>query len=265
MSQFGETVQRLFLRLFQYRGLIMALSRRELAVRYKGSVLGFLWTFINPIIQLVVYSAVFGSLWKNPTEHYTLYVFGGVLLWGALIGAINDGAAAMNNNSALITKSALPPEIIPARVVLTHFFNYVLTLPLFFLYAFATNEGPSLAWLQMFFFVPLALSFCFSVALGLSILGAMFRDVQYLIGSITFALFFTVPVMYRFDTLPEIVQKVLKFSPFTLLVKINGDILYYRRWVSWKEMLYLVGTVAVIFAASVIILGRYRSRIAERI
>lgn len=265
MRHFSETIQRLFQRLFQYRGLILALSRRELAVRYKGSVLGFLWTFINPIVQLIVYSAVFGSLWKNPTDHYTLYVFGGVLLWGALIGAINDGAAAMNNNSALITKSALPPEIIPARVVLTHFFNYALTLPLFFIYAFITNEGASLAWMQMLFFIPLALCFCFSVALGLSILGAMFRDVQYLIGSVTFALFFTVPVMYRFDTLPALVQKVLKFSPFTLLVKINGDILYYRRWVSWTELLYLIVMILVIFVGSIIILGRYRSRIAERI
>lgn len=257
--------ERLFSKLIQYRSLILALSKRELAVRYKGSFLGFLWTFINPIIQLIVYTLVFSSLWKNPTDHYSLYVFGGVLLWGAVIGSINDGAAAMNNNAALITKSALPPEIIPARVVLTHFFNYSLTLPLFFVYAIATGESPSLAWLQMLFFIPLTLGFCFCIALGLSMMGAMFRDVQYLIGSVTFALFFTVPVMYRFETLPATVQKILKLSPFTLIIKMNADILYYRQWVDWKELLYLFAVTLFMFCLSISILGRYRSRIAERI
>lgn len=255
----------LFMKLTKYHSLIYALARRELTVRYKGSILGFLWTFLNPVIQLTVYTIVFGSLFKNPTEHYTFYLFSGVLLWGVLVSSIIDGAGAMAANATLITKSALPPEIIPARVVLTHFLNYLLALPLFFAYAVVLGPGPDLAWLQLLFFLPLVALFCFSLALGLSVLGAIFRDVQYLISSITFALFFTVPVMYRFESLPPNVQNVLKYSPLTAILKMNADILYYRRPASGAGLLFIVGSTALIFGLSLALLRTYRARIAERL
>jgi lipopolysaccharide transport system permease protein len=265
MNSMAQTLLNLNLQVFRYRSLIWALSKRELAVRYKGSWLGFLWTFVNPVIQLCVYSLVFGSLFKNRMEDYTSYLFSGIILWNFITGSVSDGASAMSANASLITKSALPPEIIPARVVLTHFLNYSLMLPIAFLFDFLSRGSINWMGAQLFLVLPFILFFCFSLALGFSVLGAMFRDVQYLIQSILFALFFTVPVMYQFESLPLELQSYLKYSPFSLVLKMNADILYTRKLLDVGDFFYLIGISVVVFVLSLLILRRYRSRIAERI
>ena len=107
--------------LYQRRRIIWALAIRELKVRDKGSVLGFFWTFMNPLLLMVIYTVVFSSIFKTNIPHYDVYVFSGILLWNAISGCLNDVVACIVQNTALITMAALPPEIFPLRVVLSHF------------------------------------------------------------------------------------------------------------------------------------------------
>lgn len=253
------------LNILKHRAIIRALALRELRVRYKGSVLGFVWTFANPLLMMVIYSAVFGSMFRANVDHYNVYVFGGVLLWNAIAGSLNDGASSLVANASLVTKVALPPEIIPARVILTHFLNYLLTLPLYLAFCIFNHVSLSWATLQIVGLLPLYVLFIFSLVLGLSTLGIIFRDVQYLITSVVFALFFTVPATYPITNLSEKLRILFMISPFTVLVKVNADAMFFGRWVSVAEVCYIALWTVALYAISISILKKYRKRIAERI
>jgi len=251
--------------LYQRRRIIWALAIRELKVRYKGSVLGFFWTFMNPLLLMVIYTVVFTSIFKTNIPHYEVYVFSGILLWNVISGCLNDGAACIVQNTSLITKAALPPEIFPLRVVLTHFLNYLLTLPLLFGFSLLRGLVPTTHALQLLYLIPIAMLFMLSVVLGLSVLGAFYRDIQYLVNTLSFALFFTIPVMYPMSILPEKLQAVLMLSPLTQLIQMSADAFIFGKTINPRMLIATLGMTIVFLVISLLIIRKFHTRIAERI
>ena len=251
--------------LYQRRRIIWALAIRELKVRYKGSVLGFFWTFMNPLLLMVIYTVVFTSIFKTNIPHYEVYVFSGILLWNAISGCLNDGAACIVQNTALITKAALPPEIFPLRVVLTHFLNYLLTLPLLFGFSLLRGLVPTAHSLQLLYLIPIAMLFMLSVVLGLSVLGAFYRDIQYLVNTLSFALFFTIPVTYPMSILPEKLQAVLMVSPLTQLIQMSADAVIFGKTINPGMLTATLGMTIGFLVISLLIVRKFHTRIAERI
>ena len=255
----------LFRSIYQRRRIIWALSIRELKVRYKGSVLGFLWTFMNPLLMMVIYTVVFTSIFKTNIPHYEVYVFSGILLWNTISGCLNDGAACIVQNSALITKAALPPEIFAFRVVLTHFLNYFLALPLLFGFSLLRGLVPTIHVLHLLYLIPIAMLFMLSVVLGLSVLGAFYRDIQHLVNTMSFALFFTIPVTYTMSMLPDKLQAVLILSPLTQLIQMNADAFVFGKAINPKMLAATLGMTIVFLLISLLIIRKFHTRIAERI
>ena len=251
--------------LYQRRRVIWGLAIRELKVRYKGSVLGFFWTFMNPLLLMVIYTIVFTSIFKTNISHYEVYVFSGILLWNAISGCLNDGAACIVQNTALITKAALPPEIFPLRVVLTHFLNYLLTLPLLFGFSLLRGLDTTFHAFQLLFLIPIAMFFMLSVVLGLSVLGAFYRDIQYLVNTLSFALFFTIPVTYPLSILPEKLQTVLILSPLTQLIQMNADAVFFGKAINTGMLIATLSLTISFFIISLLIVRKFHTRIAERI
>lgn len=265
MKKYQQTTRLVWANIRRYRSLIWALAIRELSLRYKGSALGFLWTFVNPILTMTIYSVVFGSLLKVGIDYYSLYLFAGLLLWGFISGALNDSGPSMRASAQLITKAALPPEIIPVRVLFSHVLNYLFTLPLYLLFCLVFWRFPGPGLIQVLIIVPIATYFVFSMLLGISVLGALFRDIQHLLPSILLLIFFTTPVMYRFDALPEWLQRILQFSPFTVIMKMNADVFFFGRWLEAWDVFYMLIISTLFFLASLGFLLHFRARIAERI
>ena len=186
-------------------------------------------------------------------------------MWNAISGCLNDGAACIVQNTALITKAALPPEIFPLRVVLTHFLNYLLTLPLLFGFSLLRGLDPTFHALQLLFLIPIAIFFMLSVVLGLSVLGAFFRDIQYLVNTLSFALFFTIPVTYPLSILPEKLQKVLILSPLTQLIQMNADAVFFGKAINTGMLIATLGLTISFLIISLLIVRKFHTRIAERI
>ena len=260
-----EFSRNLFQSLYKQRRIIVALSIRELRVRYKGSVLGFLWTFMNPLLLMVIYTVVFTSLFKTDIPHYEVYVFSGILLWTAISASLIDGASSIVQNSPLITKAAIPPEVFPLRIILTHFLNYILTLPLLFCFSMIRGLTPSVYALQIIFLIPVIGMFMVSIVFGLSVLAAFYRDIQYLINTITFALFFTAPITYSLSILPEKLRIILMFSPITLIMQMNADALIFGKLIDVRMLLYVLLLTGIFFMLSLMIARKFHTRIAERI
>lgn len=247
--------------------LIYALSVREIKVRYKGSVLGFFWTFVNPLITVVVYFLIFKHLFRVQVENYPILVLAGQLLWSLIASCLNDGAVTMVANSNLITKSALPPEILPMRVVLSGFLNYFLSLLIFFPASFVLGSmsvfGPTLIQLLVFF--PLCFALMYSIVLGLSVLGAVFRDIPHIVSSLLFVLYFAAPVMYPFELLPMHLRSVLIYVPTTTIVEMGSSIFVKGAWIDGKVIMISIVQIALLTIVSLLIFRRYRSKIAERV
>ena len=116
--------------LYQYRALLIALSMRELKARYRASVLGFLWTFLNPTLNMLVYALVFGVLMRNSVPNYAYYLFTGLLPWIFFSSSVLGGTTSISDRRDLLTKVRFPAQVLPATVVLTNLINFLLSLPL---------------------------------------------------------------------------------------------------------------------------------------
>src|ERR1700687_3256705 len=112
--------------LYQYRALLWSLTLRELKARYRGSVLGFLWTFLNPTLLMLAYTLVFGIFMRQrQITHFVDFLFVGLLPWIAVSASIGAGATAISDRRDLLTKVRFPAQVLPATVVSTNFCNYL--------------------------------------------------------------------------------------------------------------------------------------------
>ena len=213
--------------LYQYRSLLAALVQRELLARYRGSVLGFLWTFMNPLLLMGVYALVFSVYMRSTIPHYTYFMFVGLLPWICFASSVSAGTSSISDRRDLLTKVRFPAQVLPATVVSVNVLNYVFSLPLVLLAA-ALSDVP-LGWQVLF--LPLVLGiqvvFTLGVTYLLSALNVGFRDLQYIVGNVLTLWFFVTPVLYRPDTLPEGARQLVQYAnPMSILVRSYQDIFY---------------------------------------
>src|SRR5689334_1150516 len=129
--------------LFQYRALLGSLTQRELKARYRGSILGFFWTFLNPTLLMLVYALVFGLFMRNPIPDYPYFIFVGLLPWIFFSTSVTAGASAISDRRDLLTKVRFPAQVLPATVVATNGTNFLLSLPLMVILGLAFGVRPT--------------------------------------------------------------------------------------------------------------------------
>lgn len=232
--------------LYAYRQMIASLVRKELRGRYKGSVLGFLWTFINPLLQLVVYTMVFSVIMKNGIEKYYMFLFVGLIPWIFFSTSITSGCSSVLQSKDLVKKIYFPREVLPIASVTSGFINMLYCFIVIFVVLFVTGFGVNfyaILFLPAIMLVEYLLSLGF--AMIFSALTVYFRDLEYTLGIITMAWTYLTPVMYGVDTVPEELQFVLHLNPMTPVIEAYRDILYYKQ-VPHMETLLLALAVGVV-------------------
>jgi len=121
--------------LYRYRSLVWALVVRHLATRYRGSVLGFMWSFLNPLCLMLIYSLVFKYYIRfSGVENYTIFLFCGLLPWLWFSSSLSESTSSIVSSGHLITKSMFPAHILPTVSVITNLINFILSLPLLFIF-----------------------------------------------------------------------------------------------------------------------------------
>lgn len=215
--------------LYRRRELIATLVSKELKARYRGSLLGMVWTFLNPLLLLLVYSLVFSVYMRVQMENYTLFVFTGLLPWIWFTSSLGDGATAVVSSGSLITKSMFPAEVLPMVKILSNFMNYIFSLPLLFIFmlAYGVPFHLSLLWL------PVVMAAQFVLTLGLvyflSALTVRFRDTQHVLGNLLTLWFFLTPILYSVNNAPPDYKHLLYLNPMTALAVSYQDIFLYGK------------------------------------
>lgn len=194
--------------LWRYRELVRNLAVRDLKVRYKSSVLGIAWSWLNPLMMMVVFTIVFGVLLpqkEGPQEikHYPVYILAGILPWNMFSASVVGATASIVGNSYLIKKVYFPREVLPLATILSNTVNFLISLPVFFAVAMALGVWPT-TWV-LFVPVILLVQVIFSVGIGLILatLNVYYRDTQIIMEVLMLAWFFLTPVIWDVNTLPQ--------------------------------------------------------------
>jgi ABC-type polysaccharide/polyol phosphate export permease len=205
--------------LFRHRELLWILVGRTLKIRYKRSVLGFFWTFLNPVFLILIY-AVFLKILKFYDPSNPLFMpmlVTGIIGWQFTSMCCGDGLHAVLGNSNLITKTSFPRIILPLSMVLANLVNFLLSLLILLVYVLAIGTHFSSLWL-----LPVALlthlALCLGLALILSATNVFFRDTEHLLGMVLLAWFFLTPVIYPFSQIPVEFQRLAFLNPMTGII-----------------------------------------------
>jgi len=241
-----------------------ALAQRHLAQRYRGSLLGFLWSIINPLCLMLVYVLVFHYYMRsNLVEHYPIFLFCGLLPWIWSSSALMEGTSSIVQSGHLITKSMFPAQLLPMVAVLTTMVNFVLSLPLLFVFMFASGVTFKLTLLALPFLVLLQFLLLSGCVLLLSSLNVVFRDVQHILGNLLSFLFFLCPIVYPASIVPEQLRFSLYLNPLALLTQFYQQVILDGTLPPAAHVGYLLAVSAVIILVGNLVFCRHRESFAE--
>lgn len=223
--------------LYRYRVLIHCLVVRELKARYRGSVLGFLWSFLNPLLLMGVYALVFSLYMRIDMENYAVFLFCGLLPWLWFSSSILEGSNAIIAGSSLVKKVLFPPEVLPIVVVLSNLAHFLLGLPIVFLFLIGSGVGISWWALALPVLIVLQLLFTVGLALALSSLSVHLRDITQILANVMTLWFFLCPIIYSLDVVRGVLQAKgleplmwsFRLNPMAQLVTAYHDLLFYGR------------------------------------
>jgi ABC-type polysaccharide/polyol phosphate export permease len=254
--------------LVRYRPLIQSLVSRELKARYRGSVLGFLWSFVNPLLLLATYGLVFTYMLpvrKSPAvEPYFLFLFCGILPWTWFSACLAESAGVLISSGNLIKKVLFPAEVLPTVTVLANLAHFLLGLPI--LLAFLVWKG-KLAWTAVLLPLPILVQLVLSLglALFLSALTVHFRDLQSILGHILHLWFFATPILYDYAEVHGRLRSALRLNPMTHVLVTYQQMLFHGNVDHWRGLCLtlLVGILA--FAVGAFLFDRLRDTYAEEV
>jgi lipopolysaccharide transport system permease protein len=255
--------------LVRYRGLIWSLVARELKARYRGSVLGFLWSFINPLLLLAIYSFIFTTIMPNRiegVEPYALFLLCGILPWTWFSASLTEAAGSLIAGGNLIKKVLFPAEVLPIVSVLANMAHFVLALPIVIAVLLMYQHWPDPAGLVWFPVVVLVqLVFTTALALALAALTVHFRDIRDILANVLMLWFFLTPIIYFYNQ-AEVrpYRELFNFNPFTHLAISYQEILFFSGpFGHWKWLLALGVASLAAFAACYWLFDRLRDSFAE--
>lgn len=255
----------------RYRSLIASLVVRDLKARYRGSVLGFFWSFVNPLLLLLVYSFVFTVVLPGvrPPEldPFALFMFCGILPWAWFSASLLEASNVLIAGSNLIRKVLFPAEVLPIVTVFAGLAHFCLGLPIlvaFLLYYRVPIMLTDLLWFPVIVLVQLVLML--GLALLLAALTVHFRDIRDLLTNLLTLWFFTTPIIYPMSMVPESLRWYLNLNPFTHLAVSYQEVLFIEgTFTEWPRLLAVGGGALCVLALGYFVFDRLRDTFAEEV
>lgn len=261
-------------RILRYRSLLRTLTARELKARYRGSLLGYLWSLVNPLLLLVVYTFVFSTIFdpRDPAvSPYGLFLVTGLFPWIWIQTSWLEGAGSLLANAGLIRKAAFPVEILPLVPVLANLVHFALALPViaaaFVVYRLSGGSisGPTALLVPVV--VAAQLPMAAGLALGFAALNAHFKDVRDLLANLLTLLFFMTPILYTVERLEghPLVQGVVTLNPFTPFAQAYQQTVFFGELPGLGLWLRMLAISFVVWAAGAWLFERLSGTLVEAV
>jgi len=236
MRDFSITPVEMVASLWRHRSLIAASAKREVLGRYRGSVMGILWSFFNPLFMLAVYtfvfSVVFQARWgggSGSKTEFALVLFAGLMMFNLFAECINRAPGLILSNVNYVKKVVFPLEILPAVTLLAALFHLLISLGVWLLAYVIFFGVPHATVLYLPLIVLPLVVFIMGLGWALASLGVYLRDVSQFIGLITTVLMFLSPIFYPATALPEAYRHLLYLNPLTPVIEQTRDVLFWGK------------------------------------
>ena len=253
MQNFPVSLAEMGASLWRHRRLVQVLIQREVIGRYRGSVMGILWSFFNPVFMLVIYTFVFSVVFKarwnvdsDSKTEFALVLFAGLIIFNLFSECINRAPSLIISNANYVKKVVFPLEILPWVVLGSAMFHALISLCVWLVaYLVLFGLPPMTVLLLPLIVVPLML-FIMGLSWGLASLGVYLRDVSQFIGMVTSVLMFLTPIFYPVNSLPEKYRSYLLLNPLTPVVEMTRDVLFWGKVPDLGMLsLYALATVLI--------------------
>lgn len=242
----------IFKKIYNYRELLKSNVKKEIRGRYKNSILGIMWSFLNPLLQLLVYAVIFGALLGGNDPTYHIYICVALIPWTYFTTTITQAAFTIIGNGDIIKKVYFPREILPISVVTSGAVNFVISTIIILAFVIFSGIGIS----RYIVLYPFILLVQYILLLGISfIVSAItvyFRDLEHIIGIILMAAFYGTPIVYKLEQLPANLQILMKLNPMTHLINAYRAIFYYHQLPNMKML-----SILLIASIGLTIVGYY--------
>lgn len=251
--------------IWKRRSLIWVLVLTDLKIRYKNSVLGFVWTFLEPLLLLGVLYLVFTNIFKYEIENYPLFLLLGLVFWYMFSRGTTMGMNSLISRSNLIQKIYFRREILVISSITTSLIMMIFEMGAFFVFMIIFGAAPS----TLIIFFPLLLVALFVFTLGisfvLSILNVYFRDIQHIWGVILQAGFFISPIFYKLDVFPDEIANILRLNPLVGIIELSRALVINDVMPTTEMISYMITMTGIVFGIGYLSFKKMDKKFVERL
>lgn len=256
---------KVFKNLYNYRELLKTSVKKEIRGKYKNSFLGVLWSFLNPLLQILVYAIVFPLILKNNEKNYVIFLCCGLIPWTFFSTAITRAAFTMIENGNIIKKVYFPREILPISIVTSEAINFLISTLIIIAFVLVYGVGIT----SFILYYPIIFIVQYILILGISFIVSSItvyiRDLQHLIGVALQLLFYATPIVYNANTIPENFKWILNLNPMTYVINAYRDIFYNQVAPDVKSLLIVAGIMIAICIVGYMIFNKLQKGVAEEL
>ena len=238
---------KLFKELYQYREFLKSNIKKDIRGKYKGSFLGVLWSFVNPLLSVLVYAIVFPYIMRMKVENYLIYLITGVIPWTFFVISINQGMTSILHNANIIKKVYFPRIILPISVVTSGVVNFLISCLIIVIFVLFSGIGFSLniLWLPLIILTQYIL--LLGIVFILSAINLYIRDIEYIVGFVLNMMFYITPILYSPDIIPESLKWAIKINPMAHIISGYRSVFYAKET---PNLMYL----GIVFLGSTILM-----------
>lgn len=244
----------------QYTPLLIELLKRDIKVKYRKSVLGVLWSVLNPLFMMIILSVVFSTLFKNNVENYPTYIFSGQLIYNFFSEATTSSMSAIVDNASLIKKIYVPKYLFVLARICSSMINLMATLSALFCVMLVLRVDLSYRLCEGIAALILLTLFSTGVGLILSAIAVKFRDMMHLYSVFLTALMYLCPIIYTMSFLPGRVQKIVMLNPLTHFLIIFRECVLYGENISIKILGVGVLETLIMLGIGIYVFGKRQDK-----
>ena len=251
--------------LVNYSEFLKSNVKKDIRGKYKGSFLGVLWSFINPLLSVLVYAIVFPYIMRIKVENYLIYLITGIIPWTFFTSAINTGIISILSNADIIKKVFFPRIILPISSVTSALVNFFISCIIILVFCIFGGVGisASLLWLPLVALIQYVMLLGFTFIL--SAIEMYMRDIEHIVNFVLAMAFYATPILYTPDIFPDNLSWILKINPMAYLVNAYRDIFLYHQNPSLYGLIIVGVFSVVIFIIGYIVFERLQKGFAEEV
>lgn len=250
------------IRLFRYRDLVRNLVVRDLKVRYRRSTVGFVWTMLQPLLTMMVLTAVFSAIFRFDLPNYPVYALSGIMFWNFFSQSITASMNSLRGNAQLFTKVPVPKEVFPVATVIAGVINLALALVPLFAILLVTGHPIRVAALFLPVAILLAALFTLGAGLLLSPLAIVFHDTVEMVGVLMTLFMYLTPLFYPMDIVPDEYRWVVRFNPIRSVLEVFRDPIYFGKVPPLSHVAVAVSITALALIVGAVVFRKSSDRIA---